>query len=214
MSRMSDLIASIAERYEMSVGDTEKFFQTMVEVMNDALRDDKLLKVKGLGTFKVTSVNARESVDINTGERIVLDGRDKITFTPDAVMRDLVNKPFAQFETVVVNEGVDFDEIDAKYRGETHEEPQAEPPVVEAEPQAEEVEPQVEEAVPQVVEAEPPVVEAEPQVEEVEPQVMEAELQAEEAEPQVAHLVQSEPIGEPAPVVEVEEEKNDNTIIR
>ena len=77
MSRMSDLIASIAEKFEMSVGDTEKFFQTMVEVMNDALYDDKLLKIKGLGTFKVTSVNARESVDISTGERIVIDGRDK-----------------------------------------------------------------------------------------------------------------------------------------
>ena len=90
----------------------------MFDVVNEGLQDDKQVKVKWLGTFKVTSVKDRESVDVNTGERIVIDGRDKISFTPDNILKEIVNKPFAQFETVVVNDGVEFDEIDKKFEAE------------------------------------------------------------------------------------------------
>ena len=87
----------------------------MFEVANEGLHEDKLLKIKWLGTFKVTPVKDRESVDVNTGERIVIGGRDKISFTPDNILKEIVNKPFAQFETVVVNDGVDFSDIDEKF---------------------------------------------------------------------------------------------------
>ena len=115
MIRLSRLAASLARKHGISQRAAERFLTTMAEVMNDGLHYDKTLKVKGLGSFKVTSVNARESVNVNTGERILIDGREKITFTPEQSMRDFVNKPFAQFETVVVNDGVDFDAIDKKY---------------------------------------------------------------------------------------------------
>ena len=118
MVRITDLAAAIAAKHHISQREAEHFLARMVEVMNNALRDEKQLKIKGLGTFKVASVSARESVNIHTGERIVIEGREKISFTPDAVMRDWVNKPFAQFETVVVNDGVDFDDIDRKYQNE------------------------------------------------------------------------------------------------
>ena len=87
----------------------------MFKVVNEGLKEDKLVKIKGLGTFKLTKVSARESVDVNTGERIVIEGREKISFTPDNYMRDLVNSPFSQFETVVLSDGVDFSAIDEKY---------------------------------------------------------------------------------------------------
>lgn len=118
MVRITDLAAAIAAKHHISQREAERFLTRMVEVMNNALRYEKQLKIKGLGTFKVASVSARESVNIHTGERIVIEGREKISFTPDAVMRDWVNRPFAQFETVVVNDGVDFDDIDRKYQNE------------------------------------------------------------------------------------------------
>ena len=107
---------AIAQKYGMSRKQAERFVQTFFEVINDGLHHDKLVKVKGLGTFKVIDVKERESVNIRTGERFMIEGREKITFTPDAVMKELVNKPFSQFETVVVNDGVDFSEIDAAHR--------------------------------------------------------------------------------------------------
>lgn len=110
-----EIAAKLAARHGLSQKEAESFMTHLVDVLQDALKDEKMVKVKGLGTFKVTTVNPRASVDVNTGERIVIEGRDKITFTPETSMRDWVNKPFAQFETVVVNEGVSFDEIDAKY---------------------------------------------------------------------------------------------------
>ena len=116
MVRISDIAAALAAKHYISQREAERFLTKMVDVMNDALRYDKQLKIKGLGTFKVSAISARESVNIHTGERIVIEGREKITFTPEAIMRDWVNKPFAQFETVVVNDGVDFDDIDRKYQ--------------------------------------------------------------------------------------------------
>ena len=108
----------LAEKTGLSQQEAELFIKKMFDVVNEGLQDDKQVKVKWLGTFKVTSVKDRESVDVNTGERIVIDGRDKISFTPDNILKEIVNKPFAQFETVVVNDGVEFDEIDKKIEAE------------------------------------------------------------------------------------------------
>ena len=109
MIKLHDFAARLAEKHSLSQEEVERFLSQMVHVMGEGLRSDKSLKIKGLGTFKVVSVNARESVDVNTGERIRIEGREKVSFTPETAMRDLVNKPFAQFETVVLNDGVDFE---------------------------------------------------------------------------------------------------------
>lgn len=109
MIKLHDFAARLAEKHSLSQEEVERFLSQMVHVMGEGLRSDKSLKIKGLGTFKVVPVNARESVDVNTGERIRIEGREKVSFTPETAMRDLVNKPFAQFETVVLNDGVDFE---------------------------------------------------------------------------------------------------------
>lgn len=114
-SNISILAKSISSKGGLSQSDAERFISKMFEVANAGLQEDKQLKVRWLGTFKVTSVKDRESVDVNTGERIVIEGRDKISFTPDNILKEIVNKPFAQFETVVVNDGVDFSDIDEKF---------------------------------------------------------------------------------------------------
>lgn len=114
-SKLSVLAAALSEKSGLSMEDAEKFIKQMFDVANDALQQDKIVKMKWLGTFKVQSVKDRESIDVNTGERILIEGRDKISFTPDTVLKEIVNKPFAQFETVVVNDGVDFSAIDEKF---------------------------------------------------------------------------------------------------
>ena len=112
---LSDLAQRLAEKSGISLQDAELFIRKMFDVANEGLQSDKLVKMKWLGTFKVMAVKDRESVDVNTGERIIIEGRDKISFTPNNILKEIVNKPFAQFETVVVNDGVDFDEIDRKF---------------------------------------------------------------------------------------------------
>lgn len=112
---LSDLAQRLAEKSGISLQNAELFIRKMFDVANEGLQSDKLVKMKWLGTFKVMAVKDRESVDVNTGERIIIEGRDKISFTPDNILKEIVNKPFAQFETVVVNDGVDFDEIDRKF---------------------------------------------------------------------------------------------------
>lgn len=112
---LSDLAQRLAEKSGISLQDAELFIRKMFDVANEGLQSDKLVKMKWLGTFKVMAVKDRESVDVNTGERIIIEGRDKISFTPDNILKEIVNKPFAQFETVVVNDGVDFDEVDRKF---------------------------------------------------------------------------------------------------
>lgn len=109
---ISELAATIGKQRKFSPKDVEKFIVAMFGVVNEGLSVDRQVKVKGLGTFKVTSVKPRESVNVNTGERVIIESHDKISFTPDAVMRDLVNKPFAQFETVVLKDDVDFDDVE------------------------------------------------------------------------------------------------------
>ena len=115
---IKELALSLSEKHDLSKANAERFVATIFEVINDGLEDDKLVKVKGLGAFKIIGVAARKSVDVNTGEPIVIEGRNKISFTPDASMRDDVNKPFSQFETVIINDGVDFSSIDKEYENE------------------------------------------------------------------------------------------------
>lgn len=114
-SSLSVLAKAVASKRGLTQAEAERFIATMFEVAGDGIQEDKLLKMKWLGTFKITSVKDRESVDVNTGERILIEGRDKISFTPDNILKEIVNKPFAQFETVVVNDGVDFSDIDEKF---------------------------------------------------------------------------------------------------
>ena len=105
---------AVAKKHKITVKEAEKFVSAIFDVVNEGLKTDKLVKVKGLGTFKVQSVKPRESVNVNTGERVLIEGHEKVSFTPDATMKELVNKPFAQFETVVLNDGVDFADIESK----------------------------------------------------------------------------------------------------
>lgn len=119
---LSTLTAKLSEKSGLSTTEAELFIRKMFDVCHQGLEADKQVKMRWLGTFKVTSVKDRESVDVNTGERIVIEGRDKISFTPDNILKEIVNKPFAQFETVVVNDGVDFDDIDKKFEAEIEEE--------------------------------------------------------------------------------------------
>ena len=105
---------AVAKKHKITVKEAERFVSSMFDVMNEGLKTDKLVKVKGLGTFKVQAVKPRESVNVNTGERVLIEGHDKVSFTPDTTMKELVNKPFALFETVVLNDGVDFADLDSK----------------------------------------------------------------------------------------------------
>ena len=105
----------LADKSGLSQVEAELFIRKMFDVCNQGLEADKQAKIKWLGTFKVQATKDRESINVNTGERFTIEGRDKLTFTPDNILKEIVNKPFAQFETVVVNDGVDFDEIDEKF---------------------------------------------------------------------------------------------------
>lgn len=187
---ISELASKLMEKHGLKRTEAELFIRQFVGVINDGLKNDKSVKVKGLGTFKVQAVSARKSVDVNTGEAIVIEGRDKISFTAEAVMRDLVNAPFAQFETVIVNDGVDFSEIDAKHEADNTEAEEPAQAVVEPTPA---IEPET------IVEQEPaPVVEQEP-APTVEPEP------APVVEPEPTPTVEPEPtVVEPSPAVEPE----------
>lgn len=121
---LNGLADKLAEKSGLSQIEAELFIRKMFDVCHQGLAADKIVKMRWLGTFKVTSVKDRESVDVNTGERIVIEGRDKISFTPDNILKEIVNKPFAQFETVIVNDGVDFESIDKKYEDSLEDEEQ------------------------------------------------------------------------------------------
>ena len=118
-----DLVNLLAQKNGLSRKKNVQFVNELVDLVNKVLKDEKLLKISGLGTFKVIDTKDRESVNVQTGDRFVIEGRNKITFTPDATMRELVNRPFSQFETVVLNDGVDFSDIP--------EEPADEEPIIE-----------------------------------------------------------------------------------
>ena len=109
---IQEIAAVLLEKNGLRKKDAELFAQSMFDLIKECLASDRVVKVKGLGTFKVVDIEARESVNVNTGERVLIEGHDKITFTPDNTMKELVNKPFSQFETVVLNEGVTFEDIE------------------------------------------------------------------------------------------------------
>ena len=153
MERISiqEIAAILTQKSGLRKKDAERFATTIFEVVKDGLEAERLVKIKGLGTFKVIDIEARESVNVNTGERVLIEGHGKVTFTPDATMKELVNKPFSQFETVVLNDGVDFDDMDSSDVAEADTmEPEPEPVAQEAEP-----EPVVQEAEPEPVAQEP-----------------------------------------------------------
>ena len=127
MVKVSDFASELVSRYGLKEEEATEFITAMFDIICEQLdAPDKQVKVKGLGTFKVTSVGARASVDVNTGERIIIEGRNKISFTPEVLLRDRVNRPFVQFETVVLNDGVDFSEIDREFDGD-RKEPETKP---------------------------------------------------------------------------------------
>lgn len=106
------ITSALAKQHNMSVADAAAFVDAFFDIISSELKNGNQVKIKGLGTFKVQAVKPRESVNVNTGERVLIEGHDKISFTPDAVMKELVNKPFSQFETVVINDGVDTEELE------------------------------------------------------------------------------------------------------
>lgn len=107
---LQDLINLFSEKQGMNKKDAEVFVRTMFELIEEALATEKYVKIKGFGTFKLTEVDSRESVNVNTGERIEIQGHTKISFTPDVTMKELINKPFSHFETVILNEGVELED--------------------------------------------------------------------------------------------------------
>ena len=162
MSKITDLASLLAEKHGISHKEAEMFVSLLFDIAKGALHAQKQVKIKGLGTFKLTSVSSRESIDVNTGQRILIEGRDKVSFTPDAAMKNLVNRPFAQFETVILKDDVDFTDIDKKYDEKVEEEalpteePVVEEPIVEEPAQEETI---VEEVTQEETIVEEPVVE-------------------------------------------------------
>lgn len=109
---IQQIISALAKQYNLSAAEAAAFVDAFFDIVSSELKNGNQVKIKGLGTFKVQSVKPRESVNVNTGERVLIEGHDKVSFTPDAVMKELVNKPFSQFETVVINDGVDTEELE------------------------------------------------------------------------------------------------------
>ncbi len=197
MLTIRDLAEVLVQKHQLDSRSAEMFLNVVIETIHEGLKNDRVVKVKGFGTFKLTAVRERESINVNTGERVVISSHDKVSFTPDAVLRDLVNKPFAQFDTVVLADGVDFEdmpEIDTEESDPIADEV-VEMPVPaqeEAKVVAMQVEPKTE--LESVVEPEP-IVEPEPEpVQEAEPVAV--------AEPKPV----AEPMPEPQPVIEPEPE--------
>ena len=187
---------AIAGKHGLTQKDAEQFVATFFDLINEALHEEKMVKVKGLGTFKVIDVRERESINVNTGERVVIESHGKISFTPDPIMRDLVNKPFAQFETVMLNDDVDIEELNAVS---VDEEPLA---IVDEEPQEVEEEPNVAAAGPEVVDEQPLMNEDQsqeetvPQLQEVEEPIVDVVGQTVEEEPEQVVEEESEQVEE------------------
>lgn len=194
MSRIENLGKCLVERYGLTRKDADSFVSEMFAVIRDNLEKERVVKVKGLGTFKLTDMNPRESVDVNTGERILIEGRSKVSFTPENAVRDRINSPFAQFETVDIGDDADFSAIDDKYKAaeDTDEPVESEP---EKEPEADIAPPE-----PEIVPEEPeaaPVEEALPEPESTEETVpVEPEPTVEQAEEQPEQVVAHNPFCE------------------
>ena len=187
----------LTEKNGLEPREASRFAAEMFSVVLQKLQEGDTVKVKGLGTFKIINVEARESVSVRTGERVVIDSHAKVTFTPDTIMRELVNKPFSQFETVVLNDGVEFDDIKDDVTEDVAEEPLVEEPVAEpivVEPVA------IEEPVAKEPAIEEPVVE--------EQRVLEEPVSVEEQVP-----VEEEPVLEEPAVEEASEDKEPAELI-
>ena len=201
---------AIAGKHGLTQKDAEQFVATFFDLINEALHEEKMVKVKGLGTFKVIDVRERESINVNTGERVVIESHGKISFTPDPIMRDLVNKPFAQFETVMLNDDVDIEELNAVS---VDEEPLA---IVDEQPQEVEEEPSVAAAGPEVVDEQPLMNEDQsqeetvPQPQEVEEPIVDVVGQTVEEEPEQVVEEEPEQVEEELPV-EAEEQPQQAT---
>lgn len=210
MAKVSDFASELVSRYGLKEEEATEFITAMFDIICEQLdAPDKQVKVKGLGTFKVTSVGARASVDVNTGERIIIEGRNKISFTPEVLLRDRVNRPFVQFETVVLNDGVDFSEIDREFDGD-RKEPETKP-MPEPEPVAEAGTNQEAEQVPDS-ETEPNSVTNQASESDVESEV---QAEVEQVEPDAESEVQVE-VEQVEPVLEaetklIEEEQAEDT---
>ena len=197
---------AIAGKHGLTQKDAEQFVATFFDLINEALHEEKMVKVKGLGTFKVIDVRERESINVNTGERVVIESHGKISFTPDPIMRDLVNKPFAQFETVMLNDDVDIEELNAVS---VDEEPLA---IVDEQPQEVEEEPSVAAAGPEVVDEQPLMNEDQsqeetvPQLQEVEEPIVDVVGQTVEEEPEQVVEEEPEQVVEEELPVEAEEQ--------
>ena len=196
---------AIAGKHGLTQKDAEQFVATFFDLINEALHEEKMVKVKGLGTFKVIDVRERESINVNTGERVVIESHGKISFTPDPIMRDLVNKPFAQFETVMLNDDVDIEELNAVS---VDEEPLT---IVDEQPQEVEEELSVAATGPKVVDEQPLMNEDQsqeetvPQLQEVEEPLLEVAERFVEEEPEQVVEEEPEQVEEELPV-EVEEQ--------
>ena len=203
---VSWIAEAIAGKHGLTQKDAEQFVATFFDLINEALHEEKMVKVKGLGTFKVIDVRERESINVNTGERVVIESHGKISFTPDPIMRDLVNKPFAQFETVMLNDDVDIEELNAVS---VDEEPLA---IVDEELQEVEEEPNVAAAGPEVVDEQPLMNEDQsqeetvPQLQEVEEPLLEVAERFVEEEPEQVVEEEPEQVVEEELPVEAEEQ--------
>ena len=110
---LSDFAQWLSEKEGITKKEAQTFLRTLFQIVEQGLTDDQFVKIKGLGTFKLVTVNERESVNINTGERFQIGEHNKIAFIPDASMKEIINRPFAHFESVDLSDETDTAELDA-----------------------------------------------------------------------------------------------------
>lgn len=210
---ISDLCSVLVAKNGLQDAEAQSFVKMMFDIIQEGLEEDKIVKVKGLGTFKIIEVDDRESINVNTGERVLIAGHSKVTFTPDSVMKEIVNKPFSQFETVLLNDGVDFPET-ATEEPSAEVEEENEPFAVEEEMPAapvmeETATPAMEEMAPVVEETVPTVETVAPEMEEVAPEMEAASPEIEEAVAPV-EAVSAASVSSPAPSPQEEEEEEED----
>ena len=220
---IQDLSSVLVEKRGLSKKDASAFISTMFDIVQQELEKDKIVKIKGLGTFKIIDVDDRESVNVNTGERVLIEGHGKISFVPDSLMKELVNKPFSQFETVVLNDGVEFEDAPKEESEPEPVEPDGDPskmalvdfglgpvaadlssfPVIEDKPRKEAV---IQEEAPVISEEEPVISEEEPFIEEKTPVIQEEDVPAVEEDVPAVEKETPAPVVEEKEVLVVEEE--------
>ena len=184
---LQDIVNLFSQKQGIGKKEADLIVRTMFDLIEEALKTENYVKIKGFGTFKLTEVDARESVNVNTGERFEIQGHSKISFTPDTTMKDLINKPFAHFETVILNDGVELEDTPTEEVAEAPEMQEEAPAIGEATPAVTEetpvvVEETIIEETPATEVTEVPVVEEEPAIVEEAPAVEEPIEECEKAE--------------------------------